>query len=37
VPKLAGVDVEARIRELVDRHRPDLEQIVDDHRERVAL
>jgi hypothetical protein len=29
VPALAGVDVEARVRELLDRHRPELEQLVD--------
>ena len=29
MPTLAGVEVEARIRELVDHHRPELEQIVD--------
>jgi hypothetical protein len=29
VSTLAGVDVEARIRELVDRHRPELEELVD--------
>jgi hypothetical protein len=29
MPTLVGVDVEARILELVDRHRPELEQLVD--------
>jgi hypothetical protein len=29
VPALAGVDVEARSRDLVDRYRPELERLVD--------
>jgi hypothetical protein len=28
VPTLAGVDVKTRIRELVDRHRPEREELI---------